>query len=101
MNRLSDLTSLSPQAQTAIAFAIIPLLILLAWALTIWWRTPANRFQTLPKWVWLVIILITQPLGPSIFLAVGRSPAPASEPKAITTSNDSIADLLYVRDEEQ
>lgn len=101
MNSLSELTTLSSQAKSAIAIATVIALILLVWALTTWWRTPANRFQALPKWAWFVIILISQPLGPLIFFAVGRTPAPAVEPEVATINNDRIADLLYAKDMEQ
>jgi hypothetical protein len=56
--------------------ALAPLLVLVAallvYALVDLVRAPAVRY--LPKWAWAVICVISLPLGPLAYLALGRAP---------------------------
>jgi len=55
------------------------------------------------KWIWLVVILLGNMLGPLLYLAVGRTPPPASEangprPPAPDRAQRA-ADVLYGKKE--
>jgi hypothetical protein len=52
------------------------------------------------KWVWILVICLFNLIGPIVYLAVGRVPAPAAEPQQSqgATAADraaAAADLLY------
>lgn len=85
--------------QTVIVLVVLVLLTLLIFTLLQWARTPSNQFRLLPRWLWLPVILISQPLGPVLFLGIGRkaAPVPKPEPSADTgnTSDTDIVEVLY------
>lgn len=53
------------------------------------------------RWAWLAIIVLVNPIGAILYLAIGRKPAPARD--ALPAANDrtpaiSVADALYGED---
>jgi hypothetical protein len=53
---------------------------------------------TLPKWVWVAIIVLGEILGPIIYLVAGRKPAAAAEVAArgnASARGANAADALY------
>ena len=46
-------------------------------ALVVLARTPAERLVFAAKWPWVLIILLTNLVGPVVFFAAARRPAPA------------------------
>jgi hypothetical protein len=73
-------------------------------ALVILVRTPRQRV-TLPKWAWALIIILINLIGAILFLAIGRRPAEAVDPRVVEAqqgeaslsrpSASSVADSLY------
>ena len=51
------------------------------------------------KWIWVAIILLVNLLGPILYLAAGRKPAPATESSGAAghprKQVDNIVDSLY------
>ena len=84
-------------------------LVFLAVGVIVWARTPDDRMPRPNKWVWLVLILFVQIIGPVAFLFARRSEARyavAAEPEAKhgavaprRTAADT-ADLLYGKPED-
>ncbi|MHA6509072.1 PLD nuclease N-terminal domain-containing protein [Tessaracoccus sp. Y1736] len=77
-----------------------------------WARTPDAQMPRPNKWVWLVLILFVQILGPITFLLVRRSEAKyasaAAQPEALPGARHAAsrtaadtADLLYGRREDK
>ena len=62
-------------------------------------RRPVSRVALGNKWVWVVIIILINLVGAILYLAIGRKPAPITEPSAPTTTRrgnpESVADALY------
>ena len=86
-------------------------LALLVVGVVAWVRTPEGQMPKPNKWVWLVLILFVQILGPITFLLVRRSEAryaaAAAQPEALPGARhaaaraaDDTADLLYGRRED-
>lgn len=88
---------LSPSMQ-GVLIALIVLQTLLTLVAVVWWaRTPAER-QTLPKPVWLLIILAANTLGPIAWFAAGRKPISAQVVSAVNDWSDQqtrAVDVLY------
>ena len=63
------------------------------------YRRPTAQVVIGNKWIWVAIILLVSLLGPILYLAVGRKPAPAAESSGATGREpkqvDSIVDSLY------
>lgn len=53
------------------------------------------------KWIWILVVLFFNLLGPLVYLAIGRTPAPAAGPASPPGDTDpgakavAAADLLY------
>jgi hypothetical protein len=43
------------------------------------YRTPVDQIVGGNKWIWVVIILLVNLIGPVLYLAIGHKPAPAGE----------------------
>jgi len=57
--------------------ALAPLLVLLmAFVVWCWVDISRNEVRYLPKWLWVVICLISIPLGGIVYLLVGRQNSP-------------------------
>jgi Phospholipase_D-nuclease N-terminal len=63
------------------------------------YRRPASRVVTGNKWVWVAIVLLVNMVGAILYLAVGRTPAPAPDAGATQRPPrermEGIADELY------
>lgn len=73
------------------ALGAIQLVLLIAGLVSVL-RTPAERL-TAPKPVWILICFV-QIVGPIIYFAMGRKPAPATPPAPTTSSGDVIARVI-------
>lgn len=61
-------------------------------------RTPSERVSLGgKKWLWAVIILLGEIIGPILWFALGRTPAPALPvaPSTGTGDRDAAVDALY------
>lgn len=65
---------------TVLLVLILTQLTLLVIALTILIRTPEERITFQKKWVWALIIILANTIGPIIFLVAGRQPQALSDP---------------------
>lgn len=87
---------------------LVPLAILVAvqigvevFALVKLLRTPDDRLVFGKKWPWVLIILFVNLIGAIVFLAAGRTPAPAEDPLGTTDPAEPTdrasraADVLY------
>lgn len=82
-------------------WVIAPIAILglsiLAWALIDVIRRPADRMRYLPKWAWLLVVLLGNTLGQLVYLFVGRdtSKPVADRPGSSAERVTAAADALY------
>lgn len=72
MNGIDELRSLPQGLQIALAALLAVQLTLVVVALAVLARTPRDRIRHLPKWIWALVILLANGIGPVIFFAVGR-----------------------------
>jgi len=96
MNALADL---SPTVLAGLSALVLVQLALQISALVSLVRTPAERI-TLGgrKWVWAIIILLGEIIGPIVYFAAGRQSAPAEEPVTAAPATQRAAhaaDTLY------
>jgi hypothetical protein len=96
---MNPLTDLSPAVQLAIAALIVVQLTLQISALVSLVRTPAERISLGGrKWVWALVIILGEVIGPIVYFAAGRLPAAAEEHAASAPVADRArhaADTLY------
>jgi len=96
---MNPLTDLSPAMQLAIAALIVVQLTLQISALVSLVRTPVERISLGGrKWVWALVIVLGEVIGPIIYFAAGRLPAAAEEHAETTPAADRArlaADTLY------
>jgi hypothetical protein len=63
------------------------------------YRRPTPQVVIGNKWIWVAIILLVNLLGPILYLAIGRKPAPATESSGAAgrprKQVDNIVDTLY------
>jgi hypothetical protein len=63
------------------------------------YRRPTSQVAIGNKWIWVVIILLVNLLGPILYLAIGRKPAPGTasfdSPGRSRKQVDSVVDSLY------
>ena len=80
---------------------LVPVLVIavgiLLWALVDVIRRPQERMRYLPKWAWLLVVLLGNTLGQIVYLVVGRDNSrPVSDrPGASADRAASAADALY------
>ena len=96
MNSLADL---SPAVLAGIATLIVAQLVLQISALVSLVRTPSDRI-TLGgrKWVWALVVLLGEIVGPIVYFAAGRLPVPAEEHTVAAPASRRAAraaDTLY------
>ena len=116
MNELSTMMDEVAALPTAVLVAIALLWVievaLAVFALVRLWRTPVEQVVTGKKWVWVLVILLVNLVGPIIFLAAGRKPAAVVDPvrqngeagvggAARADRATAAADLLYGSKEDQ
>jgi len=94
-----DLASLQAGVLVALVLLVLAELALDVIALVSLARRPREAVVFGNKWVWVAIILVINPLGAIVYLAVGRTAAaPIEHTVPSTTSNTTtttIADALY------
>lgn len=108
---LDQLLDLPTGVLVLLGVVIVIQLALLVVGVVAWVRTPEAQMPRPNKWVWLVLILFVQTLGPITFLLVRRSEAKyaaAARSEAVpgprhaaTRSPAETADLLYGRREDK
>jgi phospholipase D-like protein len=55
--------------------ALAPLVVLaLAWVVWCWWDIAHGQVRYLPKWAWVLVCVVSVPLGGIVYLLVGRAP---------------------------
>jgi hypothetical protein len=99
------LTSLSPTVLIVLGVLALAELVLDVVALVDLYRRPAARVTLPSKWIWVVIIVLVNLVGAILYFAIGRRPAPATDPRSGSTtpptrSASEIADALYGKDDE-
>ena len=97
MNAKPDLSSLPPVVLALLGALVLVQLALQVWAIVDLVRRSQDRL-TLPKWLWAVIIVFGELLGPIIYFVAGRKPAPAVDaPPSIPASDraQDAVDSLY------
>ncbi len=77
-----------------IAIAALVQIALLVWAFVLWLKTDESRLTLQPRWIWLVIILLINTIGPIAFLIAGRKP---TESVAEPSQNGAGIEDLYDR----
>ncbi|MGX9900071.1 PLDc N-terminal domain-containing protein [Arthrobacter sp. SA17] len=88
----SDLSSLPPGVLVVLALLVAVTLVLDVVALVDLYRRPARLLTFGNKWMWLVLILLLNLLGPILYLVAGRRPAPHSgESPAVRHTNPNAA----------
>ncbi len=88
MNGMDELRELPPGLLAALGALVAVQLILIVAALVVLVRTPADRVKLLPKPLWALVILLTNAIGPIVFLAAGRERrAPATTGTTRTTGH--------------
>lgn len=95
-----DLWTLPPGVLVVLAVLVALTLVLDVLALVDLYRRPAALLTFGNKWMWLVLILFLNLLGPILYLVAGRRPAPhTSAPQAGRHTNPNAAadaaDKLY------
>lgn len=76
---------------------LLPFLLLALWAIVDVIRRPASRMRYLPKWAWVLIVVLGNTLGQLVYLIVGRDttkPAEQTVGASVDTAR-SAADALY------
>ncbi len=73
-------SSMDPGLRLAIGVLIVVQLTLVVIALVRLARTPDDRLAFLPRWGWVLAILLFQLVGSIVFLAVGRGPGRVDRP---------------------
>jgi hypothetical protein len=94
-----SLSSLGTGALLGLMFLLLLELGLMVFALVVLVRTPSERVTIGGrKWVWALIIIVINLIGPILFLFLGRKPVAAVEPKSVTPAASratAAADTLY------
>ncbi|MDP2299307.1 MAG: PLD nuclease N-terminal domain-containing protein [Coriobacteriia bacterium] len=105
MNGFDELSSIPGWLQAVLAVYIVVQLGVEIYVLVRLFRTPDERLVFGKKWPWVIIILFVNLIGAIVFLAVGRTAAPADDPLAGSGALDGgpetadraarAADVLY------
>lgn len=95
----TDLLTLPVGFLVVLAVLVLITLTLIVFALIDLYRRPAGSVTFGSKWVWLVLILCLNLLGPVLYLTVGRKPAPPADIPPTTERSphgaNHIVDRLY------
>jgi hypothetical protein len=75
---LAALSTVPTSALVVLAVVALIELGLDAFALVDLYRRPTPQVAALNKWIWVVIILLVNPIGAILYLAIGRKPPPAA-----------------------
>jgi hypothetical protein len=82
----------------AVALAVLQIGLLVA-ALVDLLRRPDEAVTGGRRWVWILVVVLVQTIGPLVYFAAGRRPRPAADPRDQTgAAHDPVrrtVDLLY------
>ncbi len=98
---ITDLSALPTGVLAALGILVVAALVLDAIALIDLYRRPAKLVVLGKKWIWLVLILFLNLLGPVLYLLTGRKTVSATETPAAMRSQSNptgaadIVDKLY------
>jgi hypothetical protein len=97
---ITDLSALPTGVLVALGILVAAALVLDAFALTDLYRRPAELVVFGKKWIWLVLILFLNLLGPVLYLLTGRKTVAPTEPPARRsqlkpTGAADVVDRLY------
>lgn len=92
-----DLSSLPAGVFVVLGVVLLVELALIVIALVDLIRRPLDQVTLGNKWVWVAIIVLVNLIGPILYLAIGRKPAPPGGDTGSATpgSPADIADRLY------
>ncbi|MCL1801487.1 MAG: PLDc N-terminal domain-containing protein [Promicromonosporaceae bacterium] len=79
---------ISPTVWVVVGIAAVIQIGLMITALIALARTPNNRLVFDAKWPWVLIIVLINIVGPIIFFAIARKPAPTFEPTTVPHAAD-------------
>lgn len=102
-----DLATLPVAVWVILGVVLIAELALLVVAVVDLVRRPRERVTFGNKWVWAAIIVLVNLIGPILYLAIGRQPAPATAAQqqptapAERTTMSAVADALYGKRDDQ
>lgn len=88
---LTELLSQPLPVLIVLAVAVVVQLALAVTALVLLARMQRDRVLLGMKWPWVLIIVFINIVGPIVFFAVGRRPAPAVESSASTDDATDVA----------
>lgn len=83
---INDLSALPTGVLVAVGILVSAALVLDAIALIDLYRRPAELVAFANKWIWLVLMLVLNVLGPVLYLLIGRKAASPPEGPATTGS---------------
>lgn len=72
-------SELDPTMRVVLVVLLAIQLTMMAVALLRLSRTADDRLALLPRWAWVLVIVFGQLVGPLVFLAAGRRPAPVEQ----------------------
>ena len=79
---------ISPTVWVVVGIAAVIQLGLMISALIALVRTPTDRLVFTAKWPWVLIIVLVNIVGPIIFFAIARKPAPTLDPSGYPRGSD-------------
>jgi len=93
---MEELTSVPTWLWVVLGVAVVLQLSLMIWALVDVIKRPAARIRG-PKWLWVIIIIFGQLVGPIVYLVVARLPEAVDVARPTPTADraSSAADVLY------
>ena len=93
---MDALTDLPTAALVLLGIALLAQLALMIWALVDVIKRPDDRIRG-PKWLWVIIIVFGELIGPIVYLAVARLPEAVDVARPTPTADraSSAADVLY------
>lgn len=92
---ITDVWALPAGVLVALGVLATSALVLDAIALVDLYRRPAELVVFGKKWVWLLVILFLNLLGPVLYLLAGRKPSPpAGTPQAVRSKQTAAADAV-------
>jgi len=93
---MEELTSVPTWLWVVLGVAVVLQLSLMIWALVDVIKRPAVRVRG-PKWLWVIIIVFGELIGPIVYLAVARLPETVDVARPTPTADraSSAADVLY------
>lgn len=93
---MEELTSVPTWLWVVVGVAAVLQLSLMIWALVDVIRRPDAQIRG-PKWLWVIVIIFGQLIGPIVYLAVARLPEAVDVARPTPTADraSAAADVLY------